>query len=275
MNSNPCKRARFNREKVTMDSENLPDLDAQMTEFVNCALDNFTENHHHLYVLMDLSNDDESAMTRLQGLLLQQQFFVEQSVSMYLDVIKPSIPNSQLVVLAKRFAMSVYETKLQSMMQNATMMNDHRSLTNNNVVPYSPSTASTFSCSEKSWNADSSSMYFEGIEAPVEPQKHVVMPITMPECSPLSLKSYAYHHADHDRATASLQFDDYEEEDMEVANMMDVGGGYHHETSSLSSSSSSSSSSVQKACSSPPSSHPPSPFSLLAGSVNCAAVVPA
>ena len=246
MSTNPNKRARLNREKSTILS--LQDLHAQMTEFVSCAVDNFAENNPHLsYVSMDY---DEIAMTRLQGLVQQQKRFVEQSVSMYLDVIKPSIPNSELVVLAKSFAMSVYETKLLSI-QNV-MIHEHDS-TNNSPT----STSSSFS-EEKSWNSDdsSSSVYFKVIEATVEP-------VMMPEFSPLSLKSYAYHHEDHASTTSSWPLDDHEEEDAEVANVMDVGSGYHHDTSS----------SVRMACS-PLSSHP-SPFSLLAGSVNCTAVVSA
>ena len=258
MNSNPYKRARFNREK-SMDSERLQDLHAQMTECVLCAVDNFAENNPHLsYVSMDLSDDDELAMTRLQGLVQQQKQFVEQSVSMYLDVIKPSIPNSALV-LAKRFAMSVYETNLLSIMQNV-MINEHNS-TNNVVCAHSPMSTSSSSCSKKSLISDSSSVHFKGIEATVEPQ-HVIIPVMMPECSPLSLKSYAYHE-DHARATSSWPLDDHEEEDAEVVNVMDMGSGYHHDTSS----------SVRKAYS-PLSSHP-SPFSLLAGSVDCAAIISA
>ena len=227
--SNPYKRARLIDQEPNQLS--LSDLQEQMAEFVHSAMDNFTENNPHMYELMTLT-DNERAMVKLQRILQEQKQFVDQAVTMYLDVIMPSISNPAFVVLASNFAASVYEIKLQSILQNIDM------------CPHSP-TSSTSSCSEKtSCDSDLDSVCFVGIDLPVEPQ-HIVTPVKMPEISPFSLKSYAYR-MDASFAAKSLPFD---HEDTEVANLLnfdeyDAMRNVHSPLHSV-----------------------PSPFSLLAGSV--------
>ena len=238
--SNPYKRARLDDQEPTdsAGSLSLSDLQEQMAEFVHSAMDNFTENNPHMYELMTLT-DNERAMVKLQRILQEQKQFVDQAVTMYLDVIMPSISNPAFVVLASSFAASVYEIKLQSILQNIG-----QDLTNE-MYPHSP-TSSTSSCSVKtSCDSDLDSVCFVGIDLPVEPQ-HIVTPVKMPEISPFSLKSYAYR-MDASFAAKSLPFD---YEDTEVANLMnfDGYGAMRNARSPLHS--------------------VPSPFSLLAGSVD-------
>ena len=228
---NPYKRAKFIDDESTgaAGSLSLSDLHEQMVEFVHSAVDNFTENNPHMYELMTLT-DDERAMDKLQRILQEQKQFVDQAVTMYLDVIMPSISNPAFVVLASNFAASVYEIKLQSILQNIDM------------CPHSP-TSSTSSCSEKTCS-DSDSVGFVSIDLPVEPP-HMTTPVKMPEISPFSLKSYAYR-MDASFAAKSLPFD---HEDTEVANLLnfdeyDAMRNVHSPLHSV-----------------------PSPFSLLAGSV--------
>lgn len=243
-NANPSKRARYIDEEL-MDSDStfsMPELHAQMTEFVHCAMENFTENNPRLCATMEWSNDDEMAMIRFQQ---EQKQFVEQSVSIYLDVIKPSILNRTMVDLAKKHAMFIYETAVQSSWQNV-MMNNEQQSTINIFCPHSPATSSSSSTfSEKNWNSNSSSVYFESIETLVESQ-HVVTPVG----SPLSLK----RHVHLVNGTVVMPF---VHEDAEVASVMDMGGYYDKL-------------SVRNVHSSPICCL--SPFSQLAGSVECAAV---
>ena len=247
MNSNPSKRTRYG-DSEKFDTEgtfSLSDLHAQMTEFVHCAMENFTENNPRLCLTMECSNDDEMAMIRFQQ---EQKQFVEQSVSIYLDVIKPSIPHRTMVDLAKKHAMASYETAFQSNLQNMMMNNEYQS-TINNFCPHSPVTNSSSTFSEKSWDSNAHSVYFESINNPVDSQ-HVVTPVV----SPLSLKSHAHHFVNGSIVMPFVY------EDMEVASVMDMGEYYDKL-------------SVRNGHSSPTSG--PSPFSQLAGSVECTAVVSA
>ena len=207
-----------------------------MSEFVHSAMDNFTENNPHMYELMK-STVNERAMVNLQRILQEQKQFVDQAVAMYLDVIMPSISNPAIVVLASNFASSVYEIKLQFMLQNIG-----QDLTTE-MCPHSR-TSSTSSCSEKTCS-DTDFICFESIDLPVEPT-HMITPVKMPEISPCSLKSYAYR-MDASFAGKSLPFD---YEDTEVANLMnfDACNAMRNVHSPLHS--------------------VPSPFSLLAGSVD-------
>ena len=232
--SNPYKRARLIDQEPNQLS--LSDLQEQMAEFVHSAMDNFTENNPHMYELMILT-DNERAMVKLQRILQEQKQFVDQAVAMYLDVIMPSISNPAFVVLASNYAASVYEIKLQFILQNIGQV-----LTNE-MCPHSP-TSSASSCSEKTCS-DSDSVCFESIDLPVEPQ-HMITPVKMSEISPCSLKSYAYR-MDASFAGISLPFD---YEDTEVANLMnfDAYNAMRNVHSPLHS--------------------VPSPFSLLAGSVD-------